>query len=246
MKVNPNHSRSINIMPAQPLFLGTKLHSHYQVSTPSRPTRRGYPALEETSSFERGDPPHAVAFPPVFCDVKEGGGPPKRLKSIVQKSPAFFSSRTVTFHHEVMVLEFDRVDDQDANDVWWRQHEMEGFRYDATITKCKYRRFGLKKSSRTRNHTRRIIFQQNASAEMDGMSDPKYLAMFSLESSKKSKEVAILSALKMEKEVEGELCLHSKISNTVCFGQNRWMADYYLGTVFDTLSDTVSCGALIP
>lgn len=210
--------------------------------SPSRSRWGKDPALQESSSFER-DP--YLSFSAAVCNAMDGS-PQKRLKSSVHNSPTVSDSKTVTFYQEVLVIEFDRVDRRGAKDVWWTMREMEGFRHDANTSKCKYRRFGVKKSARCQNHIRRLIFQQNASAEMDGITDPMYLATISLESSRRSRELAIQSARKMEKEVEDDLCLHSRISNTVCFGPNRWIADYYLGTVFETISDSVSCGEFIP
>jgi hypothetical protein len=240
MKLNSNYCPANTMTTQSPLL--TLKHRSDHLPALSR-ARRGHPAdlvLEEASSFERDD----CLMLPDLCDVGEGG-PQKRLKSSIQKFRPFLPPRTVSFFPEVIVLEIDRVTEREADDIWWTLEEMDGFRSEANTSKCRYRRFGAKRSSRCQNHSRRVIFQQRASEEMDGATDPMYLAMISLESSRQSTQVAIRSAIKMEKEVEEDLCLHSKISHTVCFGQNRWMAEYYLGTVIDTLAETVNCGATI-
>jgi hypothetical protein len=68
------------------------------------------------------------------------------------------------------------------------------------------------------------------------------LSSIAIKSSKKSKEKAITNASKLEQEDESYI--NTQISG--CFGgpSHRWVVDYYLGTIFDTLTATISCGSM--
>jgi hypothetical protein len=162
--------------------------------------------------------------------------------------------KNVSFHRHVMVIEVERVQNKDVTEVWWTSKEMDKFRSDAS--KCKdRRRIGMRRSARASSHSRKILLQQRASEELDGMpSDPKYLAKISAESSSRSKEVAYKTAKTLEREVQSEnqdLRFQQRIiqyqkppSIPSCYDvvDERQVADFYWGGIFEAFTETVTCG----
>jgi len=172
--------------------------------------------------------------------------PSQRTRSITRK---------VSFEDEITVKEIKRISIIDKKDCWYTANDMDRFRCD--VLDSKHRRFGAKlKSARCHNHMRRVLLHHRAAkhvitAEREEntccttMNIQQNLSSIAIKSSKKSKEKAITNASKLEQEVvEDESYINTQISG--CFGgpSHRWVVDYYLGTIFDTLTATISCGSM--
>jgi hypothetical protein len=164
------------------------------------------------------------------------------------------STRKVSFVDEITVKEIKRISMIDKKDCWYTVNDMDRFRCD--VLDSKHRRFGAKlKSARYHNHMRRVLLHHRAAkhvitAEREEntccttRNIQQNLSSIAIKSSKKSKEKAITNANKLEQEVvEDESYINAQISG--CFGpSHRWVVDYYLGTIFDTLIATLSCGSM--
>jgi len=156
-------------------------------------------------------------------------------------------SLLVTFVDEITVKEIKRISRTDAKDVWYSAIDMDRFRLD--ILNCKYHRFENKlKSARCHNHMRRFLLHHRISKQItagektSATRNSQHLSSISMKSSKKAKEAAIKNACRLEKEIiADESYMNTQIS--VCFGpSHRWVIDYYLWTIIDTLTATLSCG----
>lgn len=160
--------------------------------------------------------------------------------------------RNVSFHNQVTVVEVERVPKSESKEVWWTFGEMDQFRSEAARSKER-RRSGMKRCARTSNHTRKVLIQQCASEELDGIpSDPKILSIIACDSSKKARESAHRIAKKIEKEVESDVYLHER-SNSFLSAQVpmeivtedrrlQGMSPFRWGAVVDAFTDTVTCG----
>lgn len=175
-------------------------------------------------------------------------------KLIISPSQRKQSTRKVSFFDEITVKEIKRISIIDKKDCWYTLNDMDRFRCD--VLDSKHRRFGAKlKSARCHNHMRRVLLHHRAAkhvitAEREEntccttRNIQQNLSSIAIKSSKKSKEKARTNANNLEQEVvEDESYINTQIS--VCFGpSHRWVADYYLGTIFDTLMAAISCGSM--
>jgi len=158
-------------------------------------------------------------------------------------------SKKVFFLNKVTVLEVERVPKNEAKGVWWTTTEMERFRAEASKSKERRRR-GIKRSANASGHSQKILLQQRASEELDGIqSDPEFLATVATQSSKKCRETAFKIADELQKEIENEvysnlrktLPILLRPKNTIA-KEKPTIVDFYWGAVFETFADTISCG----
>jgi hypothetical protein len=159
--------------------------------------------------------------------------------------------RNVSFHSLVTVVEVERVSKSESTGVWWTFGEMDRFRSEAGRSKERRRR-GMKRSARSTSHVRKVLVQQCASEELDGVaSDPKLLSLIASDSSRKARECAYLSAQKLEKEIEKEVYSDERsnsivsplpLSIPVRSVDDRRIKDFYWGAVVDAFTETVICG----
>ena len=163
--------------------------------------------------------------------------------------------RNVSFHNEVTVVEVERVPKSETKGVWWSFRDMDRFRLEASRSQQRRKR-GMSRSKQSQKHARKVLVQQCASEELDGIpSDPATLGMIASDSSKKSREIAHRSAQKLEQEVLKEYG-HQR-NNSITSSNNsittpmplravhksrNMVADYYWGAVVDAFTDTVTCG----
>lgn len=164
--------------------------------------------------------------------------------------------RNVSFHNEVTVVEVERVPKSETQGVWWSFREMDRFRLEASQS-LQRRKRGISRSKQSQKHARKVLIQQCASEELDGIpSDPNTLGMIASDSSKKSREIAYKAAQKLEQEVLKEYG-HQR-NNSITSSANssitapmplrvvqqsrNIVADYYWGAVVDAFTDTVTCG----
>lgn len=156
--------------------------------------------------------------------------------------------RKVEFHGQVVVFEVDRVVEEDQRLVWWSLQQMDRFRQEAAkfAKSDKRSKFGIRRSARGLNHIRRVLLQQDASEELDGVADAQYLAKVAAESSKKSRDSALRGGLKVEKEVEEFSLLHPKMmmSEQMSMCLSPRVADYYLSNFFSAMTETLYCGSI--
>jgi hypothetical protein len=175
-------------------------------------------------------------------------------KLIFSPSQQKRSTRKVSFVDEITVKEVKRISIIDKKDCWYTVNDMDRFRCD--VLDSKHRRFGAKlKSARCHNHMRRVLLHHRAAKYVitaerventccTTRNIQQSLSSVAIKSSKKSKEKARTNANKLEQEVvEDESYINTQISG--CFGRShRWVADYYLGAIFDTLIAAISCGSM--
>lgn len=154
--------------------------------------------------------------------------------------------RKASFVDEITVKEIKRISRTDAKDVWYSAIDMDRFRLD--VLNCKYHRFENKlKSARCHNHMRRFLLHYRISKQVTpgektrATRNSQHLSSISMKSSKKAKEAAIKNACRLEQEIiEDESYMNTQISGF--FGpSHRWVIDYYLWTIIDTLTATLSC-----
>lgn len=126
---------------------------------------------------------------------------------------------------------------------------MDKFRSEASKSKER-RRVGMKRCARTSSHARKVLVQQSASEQLDGIpTDPKILSMIACDSSRKARESAYRNAKKLQEEIEKEVYSHQR-SNSLTMAQvplpvivdNRKISDFHWGAVVDAFTDTVTCG----
>mmetsp|Transcript_19536 Transcript_19536/g.47160 ORF Transcript_19536/g.47160 Transcript_19536/m.47160 type:complete len:344 (+) Transcript_19536:235-1266(+) len=138
--------------------------------------------------------------------------------------------RNVDFFGQVLCIEIDRIGRDHHKNVWWTLREMEKFRYDAARCKDRKAQFGIRRSSRCVNHTRRVLLQQDTNEMLDGAVDDEYLANISAESSQKSRDAAYQVALRVEEEVEQESIVSPSSQISTNDDSPMFMADYYIGS----------------
>mmetsp|Transcript_19535 Transcript_19535/g.47157 ORF Transcript_19535/g.47157 Transcript_19535/m.47157 type:complete len:175 (+) Transcript_19535:481-1005(+) len=137
---------------------------------------------------------------------------------------------TWVFFGQVLCIEIDRIGRDHHKNVWWTLREMEKFRYDAARCKDRKAQFGIRRSSRCVNHTRRVLLQQDTNEMLDGAVDDEYLANISAESSQKSRDAAYQVALRVEEEVEQESIVSPSSQISTNDDSPMFMADYYIGS----------------
>jgi hypothetical protein len=157
--------------------------------------------------------------------------------------------RKVSFADEFVVKTIQRIPKAYANDIWYAANEFDNFR--TKVLNCKELRLKMKlKSARCRNHMRRVLLEYRINLDLerkekktttrcDVTRNSLNLSSLSMRCSKKSKEVAIKNAKKLEKEIiADQMLLNPTISN--CFGpSHRWVIEYYFGYFIDTLCTAI-------
>jgi hypothetical protein len=131
---------------------------------------------------------------------------------------------------------------------------MDRFRLEASQSQQRRKR-GMSRSKQSQRHARKVLVQQCASEELDGIpSDPNTLGMIASDSSKRSREIAYKTAQKLEQEVAKEYghqrnnsigstnSITTSLPIKVVQQSRGLVADYYWGAVVDAFTDTVTCG----
>jgi len=153
-----------------------------------------------------------------------------------------FADRKVSFADEITVKPIKRIPKIYATDLWYTAIDMSRFRMD--VLKCKDLRSKAKlKSARCHIHMRHVLLEHRVSRGGIGKEtaytsitrNSQNLSSVSMKSSKKPKARAIKYANRLEQEiVQEQSFFNPQISS--CFGaSHRWVFDYYLGSMIDTL-----------
>ena len=156
--------------------------------------------------------------------------------------------RKVSFAEKVMIKIVDRIPKIYAMDTWYTAHDMDNFR--AMVLNCKELQLRVKlKSARSYNHMRRVLLEYRANRAQKGNKaissrvatrNPRDLSIVSSKSSKKPREEAIKNAIKLEKEIIADQSFLNPTISSACAGSShRWVLDYYLGYLIDTLCTVI-------
>ena len=185
----------------------------------------------------------------------------KKARASARLRSTCIDKKEVSFLNQVTVIEVERVWKKESGDVWYTVNEMDRFRCEASKEKER-RRLGVKRSSNSTGHIRRILLQQRASQELDGQpTDPEYLCMIASDSSEKPRRDALNLAQQLAEEVQSEVYSEfetsllpssksktsptssplTKRSRVSSQEKSRTVTDFYWGAVFDVFTD-VTCG----
>ena len=147
------------------------------------------------------------------------------------------SSRNVFFADEITVKKIKRIPRVFAKDIWYTAPDMSRFRMD--VLNSEDLRLHVKlKSARCHNHMRRVLLEHRISQGGKATTTcvAKRISSVSIKSSKKPKEAAVNAANKLEQEIIDEQSFLNPRISTTCFGfSQRWVFDYYLGSMIDNL-----------
>mmetsp|Transcript_6401 Transcript_6401/g.13624 ORF Transcript_6401/g.13624 Transcript_6401/m.13624 type:complete len:240 (+) Transcript_6401:198-917(+) len=151
------------------------------------------------------------------------------------------SSRNVFFADEITVKKIKRIPRAFAKDVWYTAPDMSRFRMD--VLNSEDLRLHVKlKSARCHNHMRRVLLEHRISqgGKATTTSVAKRISSVSIKSSEKPKEAAVNAANKLEQEIIDEQSYLNPKLSTTCFGfSQRWVFDYYLGSMIDNVCPAI-------
>ncbi len=123
------------------------------------------------------------------------------------------TKRTVRFSEEQQVQEYEIVDNDDRDSVWYSRRDLQAIRRQdeevPSSSDCSAAVFHKFDQERQKEFIAALLRQQTEHQKM-GMNDPKGLFQLSKAFSKKSKELALKSAQAHEKEVKDFMAVKRK------------------------------------
>jgi len=156
--------------------------------------------------------------------------------------------RKVSFGDKLTLKIIKRIPKIYATDIWYTANDMVEFR--TRVLNCNELRLKVKiKSARCQNHMRRVLLEYRINRGHEGKKattrcvttrNSLNLSSISIRSSKKPREAAIKNATALEKEIIADQSFFNPTISSACFGPSRrWVFDYYLGSLIDTLCTVI-------
>lgn len=171
------------------------------------------------------------------------------ISSIISNGQTLYRARQqrfrkVSFADKLTLKIIKRIPKIYTKDIWYTANDMDKFR--TRVLNSEELRLKVRlKSARCRNHMRRVLLEYRISR---GHKEKKVttqhvttrnclnLSNFSQRSSEKQKEAAMENATNLEKEIMVDQSFLNPTISSACFGRShRWVFDYYLGSLIDTL-----------